>query len=440
LFSTGDNILKEVVQNFIQSKGCNFYEYKKKDNKAIDLRVAGGKSNVIWQNLSDLGLTGAKSGDKFIPQKYKVSSVEDRRELLAGLLDTDGGLSHNGFDFISKSQRLAQDVVFVAQSLGLSAYAKECKKSCQNNFTGVYHRVSISGNTDIIPTKLERKKAQKRIQKKNNLVTGFSVTSVGAGEYFGFEVDKDNLYIMEDFFVTHNSGKSMALVHLGAQALLAGLQVVHYTLELADTVVASRYDSCLTGIPLTELQSSKDDIEELLKNLKGKLIVKEYPTKSASSATIKNHLKRIVSMGQKVDMIIVDYGDLLAPTVRYKEKRTELESIYEELRALAMEFVCPIWTASQTNRCFSSDTTIYKQDGNSVFVSEIKVGDKVETICGFKEVIDTCKSTQKVYKITLKNGQSIVVSDKHVFPTTSEDKSILTGLKVGDSLLVKQKN
>ena len=146
------------------------------------------------------------------------------------------------------------------------------------------------------------------------------------------------------------AGKSMALVHLGAMAVKAGLQVVHYTLELSDTVVASRYDSCLTGVPLKDLMDQKEYILEEVKNVKGKLIIKEYPTKSASTSVIKNHLKRVVSAGQKVDMIIVDYGDLLNPTVRYKEKRTELETIYEELRAIAMEFICPVWTASQTNR------------------------------------------------------------------------------------------
>lgn len=146
------------------------------------------------------------------------------------------------------------------------------------------------------------------------------------------------------------AGKSMALVHLGAMAVKAGLQVVHYTLELSDTVVASRYDACLTGVPLTNLMDEKEMILEEVKNVRGKLIIKEYPTKTASTSVIKNHLKRIVSAGQKVDMIIVDYGDLLNPTVRYKEKRTELETIYEELRAIAMEFICPVWTASQTNR------------------------------------------------------------------------------------------
>ena len=53
------------------------------------------------------------------------------------------------------------------------------------------------------------------------------------------------------------AGKSMVLVHLGTQALKEGKTVVHYTLELSDTVVGSRYDSCMTGIPLNDLMHNK---------------------------------------------------------------------------------------------------------------------------------------------------------------------------------------
>jgi len=146
------------------------------------------------------------------------------------------------------------------------------------------------------------------------------------------------------------AGKSMALVHLGTQALKEGKTVVHYTLELQDTVVASRYDSCLTKIPLQSLPSFKEKIYEEVLEIEGKLIVKEYPTKTASTQTIRNHLEKLRMRDINVDMIIVDYGDLLRPVRYLKEKRNELESIYEELRGIAAEYKCPVWTASQTNR------------------------------------------------------------------------------------------
>ena len=146
------------------------------------------------------------------------------------------------------------------------------------------------------------------------------------------------------------AGKSMVLVHLGAQALKAGKSVVHYTLELGDTVVASRYDSCLTGVGLGDLLAFKEQIYEKVQNIEGSLIVKEYPTKSASTNTIKAHLEKLKTRGMEVDMIIVDYGDLLRPKTVRREKRHELETIYEDLRAIAQENKCPVWTASQTNR------------------------------------------------------------------------------------------
>jgi len=146
------------------------------------------------------------------------------------------------------------------------------------------------------------------------------------------------------------AGKSMALVHLGAQALREGKTVVHYTLELQDTVVASRYDSCLTKIPLQNLMSFKEQIYEEVQDISGRLIVKEYPTKTASTQTIRNHLEKLRMRSIEVDMIIIDYGDLLRPVRYLKEKRNELESIYEELRGIAAEYEAPVWTASQTNR------------------------------------------------------------------------------------------
>ena len=146
------------------------------------------------------------------------------------------------------------------------------------------------------------------------------------------------------------AGKSMALVHLGAQALKAGKNVVYYTLELSDTVVASRFDSCITKVPLNDLHAFKEEIYEKVQLLEGKLVVKEYPTKSASSNTIKHHLERLANRGFKPDMVLVDYGDLLRPTSTLREKRHELETIYEQLRALAQINGCCVWTASQTNR------------------------------------------------------------------------------------------
>jgi hypothetical protein len=146
------------------------------------------------------------------------------------------------------------------------------------------------------------------------------------------------------------AGKSFALVHLGAQALKAGKTVIHYTLELSDTVIATRYDSCLTGIHLGEHRQFKEMIYERIQDIPGKLIIKEYPTKSASTKTIANHLEGLRKRGEDIGMILLDYADLLRPVRETREKRHDLESIYEEVRGIAQEYKCPIYTVSQTNR------------------------------------------------------------------------------------------
>ena len=163
------------------------------------------------------------------------------------------------------------------------------------------------------------------------------------------------------------AGKSHVLVHLGAQALKQGKNVLHFTLELADTSVAQRYDACLTGHNLNTLIENKEDILHTITDIDGQLIIKEYPTKSATTATLRNHLEKVQQTQMAVDMIIVDYGDLLRPVDKNAEKRHELESIYEELRGLAQEFKCPVITASQTNRKGLSEEVITMESISEAF-------------------------------------------------------------------------
>ena len=149
------------------------------------------------------------------------------------------------------------------------------------------------------------------------------------------------------------AGKSMALAHLGAMAVIKGKTVVHYTLELADTVVGQRYDSCITGIRLQDLMSMKESILGVIEHIPGQLIIKEYPTKSATTRTLNTHLEKLRQKGIEPDMVIVDYTDMLKPTAtgfKSQELRHSLGNLYEELRGIAQTWDIPVWTASQTNR------------------------------------------------------------------------------------------
>ena len=212
------------------------------------------------------------------------------------------------------------------------------------------------------------------------------------------------------------AGKSMALVHLGAQALKAGRNVVHYTLELQDTTIGLRYDSCLTGISLNDVYTFKDLIYEKVEDLEGQLIIKEYPTKSASTNTIKNHLERLRQRDVDIDMIIVDYGDLLRPQTANREKRMELESIYEDLRAIGQEFNCPIWTASQTNRSGLNAEVITMESISEAF-NKCFVADFIFSLS--RTVEDKVANSGRVFVAKNRNGP-----DGLVFPIFMDTRKV----------------
>ena len=153
--------------------------------------------------------------------------------------------------------------------------------------------------------------------------------------------------------VTANTGvgKSHWLVALGANAMRAGKNVLHYTFELTETSVGLRYDSNLCGIPSNDVQDNKELVKGVYENKElGRLIIKEYPTGSASVVTLRNHIEKLALKGFKPNVIIIDYADIMKSTRSYDSLRHELKLIYEELRNMAMEMDLPVWTASQANR------------------------------------------------------------------------------------------
>jgi len=150
-------------------------------------------------------------------------------------------------------------------------------------------------------------------------------------------------------------GKSHWLVAMGCEAMKAGKTVVHYTLELSETLTGKRYDANLSGIPVNDLIENKDKVHEYYKNNElGKLIIKEYPMRSASVVTLRNHLEKLKLKGYTPSLVLIDYADIMRSTKSYDSLRHELQLIYEELRQTSKEYNVPIWTASQSNREGSS--------------------------------------------------------------------------------------
>jgi superfamily II DNA or RNA helicase len=218
-------------------------------------------SNPLLSELRRLGLMKIPSEERFVPDHYKTGSVETRLNLLAGILDGNGHLHRTDFDFISKSYRLANDVAFIARSLGLAAYVKQCRKGCQGGFVGDYFRVCISGATDKLPMRIPRKVPPPRKMKKNPLVVGFSVRELGIEPFFGFTLDGDHRYLLDDFTVTHNSGKTiisaeiMARVYKGSGG--KSLFIAHRDELLTQTIDKVRLVSPDTRVGLVQAKNNE---------------------------------------------------------------------------------------------------------------------------------------------------------------------------------------
>ena len=146
-------------------------------------------------------------------------------------------------------------------------------------------------------------------------------------------------------------GKTWVLCALGAAAIRAGKTVVHYSMELSEKYVGSRYDTVFTQIPSADLPNKKDDVKDKIRKLKGKLIIKYFPPKGVSPKKLEAHIEKMTAAGNKPDLIIVDYADLLlSHTNKSDSTYGEQGGVYIELRGLGGELGIPIWTASQTNR------------------------------------------------------------------------------------------
>jgi len=178
------------------------------------------------------------------------------------------------------------------------------------------------------------------------------------------------------------SGKSLVMANLGVNWALAGLNVMYLTLELSEELVSMRIDSMMTGISTRDVFKQIDDVELQVKMIgkkSGQLQVKYMPSGKTTN-DIRSYLKEYeTKMGRKVDVLLVDYLDLLMPN----GKKISAENLYvkdkyvsEELRNLAMEKKCVFVTAAQLNRG-SVDEVEFDHSHISGGISKIQTADNV---------------------------------------------------------------
>ena len=172
-------------------------------------------------------------------------------------------------------------------------------------------------------------------------------------------------------------GKSLFMCHFSSNCISQGHNVLYITLEMAEERIAERIDANLLNIKLDDLKSLPKSMydkkmEDLKNKIKGRLIVKEYPTAAASTNHFRSLLNELnLKRNFKPDIIFVDYINICSSARikpgQYVNSYSYVKSIAEELRGLAVEFKVPIMSATQTNRQGFQNTDVGLEDTSESF-------------------------------------------------------------------------
>jgi replicative DNA helicase len=226
-------------------------------------------------------------------------------------------------------------------------------------------------------------------------------------------------------------GKSWILCALGTEALKRGKRVVHYTFELSENYVGLRYDTIITGIEPSEIKNNVDKVKREIDKIDGELIIKYFPTRSASVNHLYAHINRMTQLGYPPDLVIVDYADLMRSTEKSSARHEELGFIYEELRGMLGELKIPGWTASQSQRSALQDDVV-EADKIAGAYSKIFVCDVI--MSASRKLADKVSDTARIHMIKNRFG-----ADGMTFPATMDlsrgqikifDENSVDGIKV----------
>lgn len=172
-------------------------------------------------------------------------------------------------------------------------------------------------------------------------------------------------------------GKSLFMCHLAANSISQGKNVLYVTLEMSEERIAERIDANLMNLPIQQLkelskQMFEDRIEKINNRIKGRLIIKEYPTASAHAGHFKALLHELkLKRNFSPDIIFIDYLNICSSS-RFRagssaNSYTIIKSIAEELRGLAVEFDVPLVTATQTTRSGYNSSDVELTDTSESF-------------------------------------------------------------------------
>ena len=327
--------------------------------------------------------------DTIQSDEFKASVVEHLRGVYMKLSEKDLQFVKEQFLEFCKNQKLKSAIVESVDFLKSGDYDKIKSLVDKAMKAGMERNLGHNYNVDIATRMSEM--CRKVIPTGWEVVDSLMDGGLGPGE-LGVVV------------VPAGVGKSWLLCSLGAKAMLAGKNVAHFTLELNENYVGLRYDCCFTGINFQDIKHNQSEVEKKIKTINARLFVKYFPLKTVSAQSLKFHIERIQTLENfKIDVMIVDYADILRPLEKDKNSNSysEMGGIYEELRQAAGELQIPVWTASQTNRTGLSEDVVQAHNVSDSY-RKIMTADFVISLS--RNVTDKANNTARFHVIKNRFG------------------------------------
>lgn len=347
----------DYIKDYAKELELEFVEYKQ-EGKATNYSITKGFRGQqdffsVQGELRAMNLIE----NKHIPQQYISNSTANRLQLLAGLIDSDGHYSEefNVYEITQKNERLAKEIKYLCDTLGFKTSLNVKKATiADRNFSTDVYRVRISGNVDIIPVKIERKKARERKAITDWRQTGITVEFDKFDDYYGFEIDGNHLFLLEDMTVTHNTAFVLTLARNAAVEFQKPIAV--FSLEMASVQLVQRLISAEAELSAEKLKKGQlldHEMQQLHVKI-GKL--SEAPlfiddTPALSIFEMRAKCRRLKAQ-HDIQMVIVDYLQLMTAGGDNSRgnREQEISTISRSLKSIAKELNIPIIALSQLSR------------------------------------------------------------------------------------------
>jgi len=335
------DILNIPVGEYIK-KGVGFKARYKGYSVPIDFPESPTQIEPYFLGLR-LG-DGSEAGNKHIPSDFLFNSRANRMELLAGLLDTDGYYNGHGvYEITQKREGLCRQIKYLADSLGFrTSLTPKIATIKSTGFRGVVYRLLISGNLHLIPNRVKGRKATQSTSQNDTSHTGIKIVPDGVGTYYGFELDGDGLFLLEDMTVTHNT--TLAL-NMAMNMAKMGDNSLFFSYEMSKDEIQER--QLLMNMPESDRATHDHSAIDKVLNLPGEVLICDQ---SRTDNVKLRALARLAKNKHNVKAIFVDYIQLMHCKGRFEGRQQEITFLSSELKALAKELDIPVIAMSQFNR------------------------------------------------------------------------------------------